>query len=84
MNQNNCAAPELLYFGYGDTPSHGMHSHDFYQIEFCIEGNIPAVTDLEKITLEPAGSEQPFTIVDGRVEFSLNKLVCHQMIVLHY
>ena len=53
MEKNNNDFPELLYFGYGDTPSHGMHSHDFYQMEFCIAGIIPGITPDEKVELEP-------------------------------
>ena len=87
MNQNNCAAPELLYFGYGDTPSHGMHSHDFYQIEFGIEGNIPAVTDLEKITLEPGelwlippGLRHRFLKSEDKYRYITLKFICEENI----
>ena len=52
MNSPFYTDSELLYFGYGDTPSHGMHSHDFYQIEFCIFGNIPGITEQEKVSLQ--------------------------------
>lgn len=53
MKCDTCTPPELLYFGYGDAASHGMHSHDFYQIEYCISGNIPGVTEQEKVPLAP-------------------------------
>ena len=39
---------------------------------------------IRKVTLEPQGIEIPFTEKDGLVEVSLDKLMCHQMIVLHY
>ena len=40
---------------------------------------------IRKVTLEPQGIEIPFKKKrDGLVEVTLDKLVCHQMIVLHY
>ena len=39
---------------------------------------------IQRITLEPQGTEIPFTQKSGKVELTLDKLVCHQMIVLHY
>ena len=44
--------PELLYFGYGITPSNGMHSHFFYQIEFCVSGEIPCRSTTGTSTLK--------------------------------
>ena len=39
---------------------------------------------IQRVTLEPQGIEIPFTEKCGKVELTLDKLVCHQMIVLHY
>ena len=39
---------------------------------------------IRRVTLEPQGVEIPFTERDGAVELTLDQLVCHQMIVLHY
>ena len=39
---------------------------------------------IRKVTLEPQGIEIPFTVRDERIEVTLEKLICHQMIVLHY
>ena len=39
---------------------------------------------IQRVTLEPQGIEIPFTEKFGKVELTLDKLVCHQMIVLHY
>ena len=39
---------------------------------------------IQRVTLEPQGVEIPFTERFGKVELTLDKLVCHQMIVLHY
>ena len=39
---------------------------------------------IRRVTLEPQGIEIPFTEQNGLVELQLEKLVCHQMIVLHY
>ena len=59
--------PELLYFGYGTTASHGIHSHFFYQIEFCVSGDIPCRSESEAITLKqgefwliPPGTQHRF------------------------
>ena len=39
---------------------------------------------ITKVTLEPEGKEIPFKEHDGCVEVTLDKVVCHQMVVLHY
>jgi hypothetical protein len=39
---------------------------------------------IQYVSLEPQGVEIPFTEKFGKVELTLGKLVCHQMIVLHY
>ena len=39
---------------------------------------------IRRVTLEPQGVEIPFTEKNGAIELTLDKLVCHQMIVLHY
>ena len=39
---------------------------------------------IRKVTLEPEGREIPFKEHDGCVEVTLDKVVCHQMVVLHY
>ena len=39
---------------------------------------------IQYVSLEPQGVEIPFTEKFGKVELTLDKLVCHQMIVLHY
>ena len=87
MAANSCVLPELLYFGYGDTPSHGMHSHEFYQIEFCIEGNIPAVTDQEKLTLScgelwliPPGLRHRFLKGGEKYRYITLKFTCDENI----
>ena len=87
MNKNSCTTPELLYFGYGDTASNGMHSHDFYQIEFCIEGNIPAITDREKITLRqgelwliPPGLRHRFLKSEEKYRYITLKFTCDENI----
>ena len=46
------STPELLYFGYGTTASNGMHSHFFYQIEFCVQGEIPCRTSTGRFFLK--------------------------------
>ncbi|MBR2439584.1 MAG: beta-galactosidase trimerization domain-containing protein [Lentisphaeria bacterium] len=40
--------------------------------------------EIKRVTLEPQGKELPFEMVNGKVKVKLDKLVCHQMIVLHY
>ena len=75
------ASPALSTEHFATTPQEVIEElNPLYNVHFSLKTD----RNIKKITLEPAGSEQPFTAVDGRVEFSLNKLVCHQMIVLHY
>ena len=50
-----------------------------YDVEFSFLLPRP----IRKVTLEPQGMEIPFVRSQGRVELTLEKLVCHQMIVLH-
>ncbi len=40
--------------------------------------------EIKKITLEPQGVELPIKIENGRISIEQEKLVCHQMVVLHY
>jgi hypothetical protein len=39
---------------------------------------------IKSITLEPGGTPVPFAVRDGRAEFALEKIVCHQMVVCNY
>jgi len=39
---------------------------------------------VETVTLEPQGEELAFSLVKGRLEFMVDKFVCHQMVVCHY
>jgi len=39
--------------------------------------------EISRITLEPQGKEIPVVKNDGRYEFVLEQLTCHQMIVFH-
>jgi len=50
------------------------------QIEFSVA--IPE--KIKKVTLEPQGKKLPFTVKDGRVTATVDRLLCHQMVVLHY
>ena len=75
------ASPALSTEHFATTPQEVIEElNPLYNVHFSLKTDC----EIKKITLEPAGTEQQFTAVDGRVEFSLNKLVCHQMIVLHY
>lgn len=51
-----------------------------YDIEFSF--NLPK--EIKRITLEPQGRELPLETVNGKIKVTLDKLLCHQMIVLHY
>ena len=51
-----------------------------YDIEFSF--NLPK--EIKRITLEPQGRELPLETVNGKTKVTLDKLLCHQMIVLHY
>ena len=39
---------------------------------------------IKKITLEPEGTEIPFSYKDGEIELKIDKFICHLMVVLHY
>ena len=39
---------------------------------------------VERVTLEPQGEEIAFSLVNGRLEFVVEKFACHQMVVCHY
>ena len=54
--------------------------HPLYNIGFSFR--LPET--IKRITLEPQGTEIVFTQKNGCVEVELEKLICHQMIVLHY
>jgi hypothetical protein len=38
--------------------------------------------EIKSITLEPGGTELPFSQADGTVEFTVGEFTCHQMVVL--
>lgn len=40
MDAPSLDIPELLYFGCGNSPSAQLHQHAFYQIEFCLSGQL--------------------------------------------
>jgi hypothetical protein len=40
--------------------------------------------EIKRITLEPQGLEVPFQNCNGQISITIDKLICHQMIVLHY
>ncbi len=37
---------------------------------------------IQRVTLEPQGEALPFTVADGRVEFTVPEFTCHQMVCL--
>lgn len=52
----------------------------FYDVEFSFK--LPR--EIKRVILEPQGEEIPFEAANGKVKVKLKKLVCHQMIVMHY
>ena len=63
--------PELLYFGCGSSPSAQLHLHAFYQIEFCLSGQLFCRSRDERFVLAPGEywlipPEQPHQFVDNR------------------
>ncbi|MDA0322996.1 MAG: beta-galactosidase trimerization domain-containing protein [Verrucomicrobia bacterium] len=40
--------------------------------------------EIKRVTLEPEGTEQPFTARDGKIELTVTEFTCHQMVVFHY
>ena len=51
-----------------------------YDVEFALKLD----RKISKVTLEPQGIEIPFVQENGKVKVKLDKIICHQMIVLHY
>lgn len=81
------SSPELLYFGYGTTASHGMHSHFFYQIEFCVHGEIPCRTSTETFSLKqgefwliPPGTQHRFLKGNSDYRYVTLKFDCAENI----
>ncbi|MBO4631390.1 MAG: cupin domain-containing protein, partial [Lentisphaeria bacterium] len=44
---------ELLYFGHGHTAGTALHSHAYFQLEYCIGGSLTALGDGKTLTLNP-------------------------------
>ena len=44
---------ELLYFGHGYTGGTVPHRHPFFQLEYCIEGRLPAADAEQSFILDP-------------------------------
>ncbi len=51
-----------------------------YDVEFAVKLD----RKISKVTLEPQGIEIPFVQENGKVKVKLDKIICHQMIVMHY
>ena len=76
--------PELLYFGRGRNPSAQLHKHAFYQIEFCLSGQLFCRTEKSRFVLS-AGEfwlippELPHQFLDNRnpYEYLSLKLSCN-------
>ncbi len=49
-----------------------------------ISATVKIPEQIKRITLEPQGVELPVKQVNGGYEITLDKLQCHQMVVLHY
>ena len=48
-----------------------------------LEFSVKVPGNVKKLTLEPEGVEIPFKLKDGAAVFKLDRLVCHQLVVLH-
>ena len=44
---------ELLYFGHGHTAGTTMHIHSYFQLEYCIEGQLEALGNGKTLLLNP-------------------------------
>ncbi len=51
---------------------------------YGVEGSVLLEENVRKVTLEPQGIELPVKKKDGRYEFRLERLECHQMIVFQH
>ena len=63
--------PELLYFGRGKNPSAQLHQHAFYQIEFCLSGQLFCRSGKKRFVLSPGEfwlipPELPHQFLDNR------------------
>jgi hypothetical protein len=88
----------ILHLLYGPTATVGGHSENspkqipFKSKEIQIIEDLPPLYDIRislklprsisRVVREPQGSEIPFTLKDGRVEFTIDSFSCHQMVIL--
>jgi len=50
----------------------------------AVEFSVAVPEKIKQVTLEPQGQMLPFTVDAGRVKAKVDRLLCHQMVVLHY
>lgn len=73
--------PEMSHIPTRTTPIEVIEElNPVYNTEFRFK--LPK--EIKRITLEPQGVEIPVEKVNNEVRVKLDKLICHQMIVLHY
>lgn len=75
MSERNFEA-ELLYFGHGRTSGTTMHSHPYFQLEYCIGGMLPAAAEGRSLMLRPGdywlippGTRHKFGRNDGTLDY---------------
>ncbi len=49
-----------------------------------IEATLKLPKNIQKVTLEPQGVEIPFEMQNDELSIKIDRLICHQMVVLHY
>ncbi len=72
---NDCKA-ELLYFGHGHSAGTVVHTHTYFQLEYCIEGQLTALSREKRILLNagdlwliPPGVEHGFCKSRGGMDY---------------
>jgi len=77
----------VLHLLYGNTIQRG--SGELFVIEDLlpltqVEVSVRVPESIRRVTLEPQGREIPFTVQDGKIALTVERLECHQMVVLQY
>jgi hypothetical protein len=77
----------VLYLLYGNTIQRG--SGELFVIDDLlplnqVEVSVRVPESIRRVTLEPQGREIPFAVQDGKIALTVERLECHQMVVLHY
>lgn len=87
MDAPSLDIPELLYFGCGNSPSAQLHQHAFYQIEFCLSGQLFCKSRTARFALSPGEywlipPEQPHQFIDNRAPYEYLSIKFNSILAL--